>query len=394
MSEDILFHKTMSRNVSTVLSQAFTENRIAGGVVLVAAEGAVIAQEVTGFADIALEIPMRADARFRLASVTKPIVSLAAMKLVELAVLDLHEPISNWLPYFRPFLANGRQPEITLHHLLSHSSGLSYRFQEMAGSDYERFGVSDGLDCSGLSLEENLRRLAGVKLKFEPGAAWQYSLGLDVVGAVIECATERTLPEAIDDLICRPLGLRSLAFTVRSESELAVPYVNTSGTLMAMPEYAEVLPPDAVSAIRFSPCRALAENEFASGGAGMVGSASDILKVLEIVRKDGAGFIDSKLARLMRNAHVDADRRAKRDGWGFGYMGAVLADPFRLNTPQQVGTVAWGGVYGHTWFFDVASGLTVVALTNTTWEGVGGRLPLEIRDGVYAALGHAGPRAP
>lgn len=290
MRESARFQEEVSRNVLTVLSQAVDQGRIAGGVVLVALNGVVVAQEAAGYENIALAIPMHINARFRLASVTKPIVSLAALKLVHLGILDLHEPITNWLPYFRPRLANGRQPDITLHHLLSHSSGLSYGFQEAAGSEYERFGVSDGLDCSGLTLAENLRRLGNAKLKFEPGAAWQYSLGLDVVGAIIECATESALPDAIGDLICRPLGLNSLAFAAKSQRELAVPYIDSSGTLTEMPEPAEVVPPDSGIAIRFSPRRAHAPNEFPSGGAGMVGDARDILKALETVRKDGAGF--------------------------------------------------------------------------------------------------------
>ena len=386
MSEAGQLEIQVCRRVRSALAQAVDETRIAGGVVLVALDGDVITQEAAGFANQALAIPMHIDTRFRLASVTKPIVSLAAMKLLEMGVLDLHEPVSHWLPYFRPSLADGRRPDITLHHLLSHSSGLSYGFQEHPGSEYERFGISDGLDCSGLSLEENLRRLAAAKLKFEPGTAWQYSLALDVVGAIIERATGRTLPDAIDALISGPLGLDSLAFIVQSEFELAVPYVDSLQTLTMMPEPAEVVPPEGPNAIRFSPCRAHTVGEFPSGGAGMVGAASDILKVLEIVRKKGAGFLDAKLVRLMCSAHVGADLRAQGDGWGFGYMGGVLMAPSVLNTPQRVGTVGWGGVYGHSWFFDPAAGLTVVSLTNTTWEGVGGRFPQDVRDAVYAAL--------
>jgi CubicO group peptidase (beta-lactamase class C family) len=173
---------------------------------------------------------------------------------------------------------------------------------------------------------------------------------------------------------------------VPSESTLAVPYIDSERQLMRMPEPAEAVPPEGVNAIRFSPRRAHTAGEFPSGGAGMVGSASDILKVLEVVRKDGAGFIKAELARLMSTAHVGADLRAQGDGWGFGYMGAVLTDPAVMKTPQRAGTVEWGGVYGHNWFFDPSMALTVVSLTNTTWEGVEGRFPQEVRDAVYAAL--------
>jgi len=373
--------------VHSALTLAVDEGRIAGGVVLVALDGEVVAQEAAGFADIARRIPMRTETRFRLASVTKPIVSLALMKLVDIGTVSLHEPITRWLPYFRPSLANGRIPEITLHQLLSHSSGLSYGFQEPVGSEYEQLGISDGLDSSGLSLEENLRRLAAAKLKFEPGSAWHYSLASDVIGAVIECATGCLLSDAIEVLISGPLGLPSLAFTAKSRDVLATPYVDSIGMLMEMREPEQVSPPDTLGVIRFSPRRAYSVGEYPSGGAGMVGDASDILKVLEVVRKDGAGFISDDVARLMATAHIGSDLRAQDDGWGFGYMGAVLMDPSVMNTPQRAGTVEWGGVYGHTWFFDRETGLTVVSLTNTTWEGVGGRFPQEVRDAVYAAIG-------
>ncbi|CAM2157786.1 Esterase EstB [Paraburkholderia tropica] len=386
MSEAKRPESVVARRVRDVLVTAVDEARIAGGVVLVARNGELIAEEVFGYANVALAIPMRIEERFRLASVTKPIISLAAMKLVDCGALGLHEPITRWLPYFQPSLADGRVPEITLHHLLSHSSGLSYGFQEAPGTEYEQLGISDGLDCSGLSLEENLRRLATAKLHFEPGAAWRYSLAIDVAGALIERVTGVSLSDAVEDLISCPLGLSSLAFSVESDAVLAVPYVDSSGALQEMSEPAEVVPLEGVGAIRFSPQRAHTMGEFPSAGAGMVGTASDILRVLEIVRRDGAGFISEGLARQMTHPHVGADIRAQGDGWGFGYMGAVLTDPSVMKTPQRAGTVEWGGVYGHNWFFDRATGLTVVALTNTTWEGVGGRFPQEVRDTIYGAI--------
>ena len=392
MSADEHYDSETNRQIGRVLSRAVNESRIAGGVVLVARDGRLIVQQALGFADKEFAQPMCADARFRLASVTKPIVSLAAMKLVDAGKLNLHEPITRWLPHFRPRLADGQVPDISVHHLLSHSSGLSYCFQEPDGSEYHRLGVSDGLDCSGLSLEENLQRLAATTLQFEPGSAWRYSLAIDVIGAVIERVTGQPLRDAISQLIASPLGLTSLEFTVTNGTPLVTPYVNVGEQLVSMSDPADVLPPAGVNAIRFAPSRAYARDEFPSGGAGMVGTASDILKLLEIVRRNGSGFISTGMAELMVTPHVTAERRGQGDGWGFGYMGAVLTDPSVMNTPQRIGTIEWGGVYGHNWFVDRAASLTMVSLTNTTWEGVGGRVPVELRDAVYAAIGRAAVR--
>ncbi|WP_322092598.1 serine hydrolase domain-containing protein [Paraburkholderia bannensis] len=369
-----------------VLATAVDTKRIAGGEVIVALKGEIIAHEVFGYSNLGRSVPMAIGERFRLASVTKPIVSLAAIKLVADGELSLHEPITRWLPYFRPSLAGGSVPPITLHHLLTHTSGLSYGFQEPPGGEYDELGISDGLNCSGLSLEDNLRRLSAANLKFEPGSAWRYSLALDVTGAIIEKVTGIALPKAVEELVSRPLGLRSFDFNVPEETSLAVAYVDSSGTLQEMGDKAEVVPPDGVNAIRFSPRRAFAQREFPSGGAGMVGTGMDVLSVLEVLRKDGVGFIGEDWARMMVQPHVDAELRGQGDGWGFGYMGAVLMDPTVMKTPQHPGTVEWGGVYGHNWFIDGAAGISVVSLTNTTWEGVGGCFPQKVRDAVYLGV--------
>ena len=85
----------------------------------------------------------------------------------------------------------------------------------------------------------------------------------------------------------------------------------------------------------------------------------------------------------MRRDQVGAAAQTQDPGWGFGFAGAVLADPAATGTPQSAGTVSWGGVYGHTWFIDPTRELTVLTLTNTAVEGLFGRFPLDVRDAVY-----------
>ncbi len=119
---------------------------------------------------------MRLDTLFRLASLTKPIISIAAMILIERDQLALDDPVTRWLPAFRPALPNGERPPITVRQLLTHTSGLNYGFLQASGSDYHRAGISDGLDEPGRSMEDNLARLASVPLMFCPGEGWQYSL--------------------------------------------------------------------------------------------------------------------------------------------------------------------------------------------------------------------------
>ncbi len=112
----------------------------------------------------------------RLASLTKPIVSLTAMRLIEQGDITLDDDITRWLPDFRPCLENGEPATIRVRHLLSHMSGLRYRYSAPADSLYHSRNVSDGIDYQpGLTLEENLQRLAGTRLQFRPGTGWRYS---------------------------------------------------------------------------------------------------------------------------------------------------------------------------------------------------------------------------
>ncbi|MFP3434358.1 serine hydrolase domain-containing protein, partial [Paraburkholderia sp. SIMBA_061] len=131
--------------------------------------------------------PMREDTLFRLASVTKPIVSTAAMVLVAQHKLSLDDDVTRWLPNFRPPLPDGDVPAITVRQLLTHTAGLGYRFAEAdVDGPYARAGVSDGLDGAAVTLGENVCRIASAPLLYAPGTNWNYSVALDVTGALIE----------------------------------------------------------------------------------------------------------------------------------------------------------------------------------------------------------------
>ena len=135
---------------------------------------------------------MREDAVFRLASLTKPLVTAAALRMVELGKIALADPVTRYLPDFRPALPNGDVPVITLRHLLTHTAGLAYRFMQPDGGAYERAGVSDGADEPGLSIEENLKRIARAGLFYPPGETWAYSVAIDVLGAVLQVVEGQT----------------------------------------------------------------------------------------------------------------------------------------------------------------------------------------------------------
>ncbi|MFC4763182.1 serine hydrolase domain-containing protein [Dyella koreensis] len=373
--------------VDAALDQALREQRLVGAVVLVQHRGRSVYRHAAGWADREAQRPMRTDTLFRLASVTKPIVTAAAMALVSQGRLDLDEPVTRWLPAFRPALPDGSVPTITLRHLLSHSAGLGYRFLDTEiDGPHARAGVSDGMDASGITLADNVRRIATVPLQFPPGEGWAYSIGIDVVGAVLEAACGQPLDAIVRDLVCAPLGMSDTAFHAVDPARLAVPYVSDTPAPHVLREGEVVAPFPDTAGIIYSPARALDRSAFPSGGAGMVGVADDVMTLLETLRRGGEPLFDatwvSEMGRIQTGDYGPPDA----PGWGFGLGFSVLHDPALTATPEAPGTWRWGGAYGHSWFVDGARELSVVAFTNTLYEGMSGNFVGELRDAVYAGL--------
>ncbi|MBM7049437.1 MULTISPECIES: serine hydrolase [Rhizobium] len=371
-------------NVDAAINAALDDKRLVGTVVLIARDGELVYRRAAGLADRENNVAMREDTIFRLASITKPIVAITAMRLVEQGRIGLDDPITKWLPDFRPRLPDGTEAVIRIHHLLTHTSGLGYAFAEEEGGPYHRAGVSDGIGEPGLSLAENLRRIASAPLRFAPGEGWQYSLAMDVLGGIIEKETGSSLDEAVAELVTGPLGLVDTVFSVRDRSRLAAPYMNGSSQPERMGDEALVPMPEGF--IRFAPDRILDPASYQSGGAGMAGTADDVLTILETARKGGAPLLSGETVKIMMADQAGGHMQPLMPGFGFGYGWSVVTDPAAAGAPFSAGTIRWGGVYGHSWFVDREKGLTVVALTNTALEGMWGQFTLDLRDAIYAAL--------
>jgi CubicO group peptidase (beta-lactamase class C family) len=155
--------------LDAVINDAVSGGQIVGATVIVAKNGEIVYQRATGFADREAQLPIKEDEVYRLASMTKPIVCVTALALVDRGQLRLDDLVTRWLSSFRPKLVNGREPVITIRHLLTHTAGLTYGFLEPQDGGYHRSGVSDGLDVSGLTLEDNLLRIASAPLAFRTG---------------------------------------------------------------------------------------------------------------------------------------------------------------------------------------------------------------------------------
>jgi CubicO group peptidase (beta-lactamase class C family) len=234
----------------------------------------------------------------------------------------------------------------------------------------------------------NIRRIASAPLMNRPGVAWQYSVAIDVLGAVMERAADKPLPEIVAERITGPLEMRETSFTVADVNRLAVPYADAKPQPKRMSD-GEVVPFMTGAGITFVPSRAFDPTSFASGGGGMNGSARDLLRFFETIRRGGGRVLSNEsTAQMMRNqnANLSSNAQGPGPGWGFGFGGSVLVDPAAVGSPQSRGTWQWGGMYGHSWFVDPQRRFTVIALTNTALEGLAGRFPIELRDAIYRDL--------
>ncbi len=382
--------------IDSAIDAALADKRIVGGVVLVMQDGEIAYRRAAGLADRERAVPMREDAVFRLASLTKPLVTAAALRMVELGKIALADPVTRYLPDFRPALPNGEVPAITLRHLLTHTAGLAYRFMQPDGGAYERAGVSDGADEPGLTIDENLKRIARAGLFYPPGEKWEYSVAMDVLGAVLQVVEGQDLEAVVTKYVSEPLAAPSLSFELNADqrARLVTPYADGTPEPVRIPdEGRRVRFPDGfpvyvgLAGINLVPARVFDKNSFRSGGGGMNGTAGDMLKFVEAIRTGGAPIVSRETAKEMMTIQTgDLPIVNRGPGWAFGYGGSILTDPAAALTPQSPGTFGWGGVWGHTWFIDPARRLSVVSLSNTAFEGMMGRYVRDLRNAICGVM--------
>ncbi|MET3058939.1 serine hydrolase domain-containing protein [Serratia marcescens] len=373
--------------IDGAIEQALREKRLVGAVVLVAQGGESVYHRAAGMADREAGKPMALNTLFRLASVSKPIVSTVALALMAQGAMRLDDPITRWLPNFRPRLADGTTPLMTLRHLMTHTAGLSYRFFQPEGGFYARLGVSDGMDEASVSLQENVRRIACAPLLAPPGAAWRYSIATDVLGAAIEQASGLPLAQAVKKWVTGPLAMTDTDFLAVDPARLAAAYADHPGEPRRLRQPDRLPFIDGCAGFHLSPARALDPQAYASGGAGMVGSAEDFLRLLEALRQGGGQVLPAEWVMALTTNQIGDLPMPFWPGRGFGLGITVLKDPIAAQTPESVGSWRMGGTYGHSWFVDPARQLSVVAFTNTALEGMSGAFVGEICQAVYAATG-------
>lgn len=352
---------------------AAVRSDIVGCVVLINQGGKRIYARAAGYADREAGKPVAEDTIFRLASVTKPIVATTALRMVDLGLLSLDDPVTKYLPFFTPKGPDGTTPTILVRHLLTHTSGLTY---PSVPDD-----VTRGSDIKPIiPLEENLRRLARAPLQFAPGSKWEYGMSIDVLGGVLGAieGDVSNVEAAVIKYVSGPLGMADTRFSVTDVVRLAHPYADGAPPFRMSEPQRMVNAKGDVSVM--SPGRILAPGQTQCSGSAMAGTAGDFMKVLEAVRTD---FLSPTLRdRALGNQIGAVAGPPNRAGSKFSFLGALHLDASASGWHKN-GLIEWGGIWGNSWILDPAGETSVVAYTNTMWSGCDGRFRDAIRDAVF-----------
>ncbi|MFL4471186.1 serine hydrolase domain-containing protein [Tateyamaria armeniaca] len=363
-------------------AQRYVDARTFAGLsVLILQDGDEVFFDARGLRDLESEAPFERDTVVRLYSMTKPITSLALMTLVEEGHLHLDAPLSRFLPEFAapqaliPGASHLDQVAPcavpTLHQLLTHRSGLSYAFNpglvpaEMAARDLT-FAPRAG------TLAEGCRRLAELPLAFAPGTRWEYSVGIDVIGRVIEVVTGQSLAEVFQQRIFDPLGMSETGFVVAENQadRFATLYTPLPGDAMDL--NATATEGDSLRFVDGPSGSPFLDPTCLSGGGGLVGTIDDYARFAEAMRRGGQGIVSRATAAFMMRNHLPGDIAAlgpssfaeqPMRGVGFGIGGAVVLNAGISGVPGSVGDFSWGGMASTFFWIDPVHDLTTVMFT-------------------------------
>jgi CubicO group peptidase (beta-lactamase class C family) len=385
----------------TATYQGYVDHgELPGAVLLIARDGKIAYLRAIGYQDREKQTPMQTDAIFRLASMTKPIVSVAAMLLVEEGTLDLAAPVSNYLPEFKDLqvgvetidAATGKpaltmvpqKRPMTVQDLMRHTSGLVYgQFgDKLVHQAYRDANVSD----RNQTLAEFVTKLSKLPLAHQPGEVWEYSMSTDVLGRVVEVVSGTELDRFIAEHIATPLRMAATDFYVHEPNlpRLAEAQAGTDGKRPALPDVTQ-------------------KPRFLSGGGGLTASAGDYLQFAEMLLNageyKGARLLAPHTVALMTSdalpPGVGYSERAltltgdiaptPAMGQGFGLGFAVRKEAGHNPLPGSVGNYYWTGAWGTTFWVDPQEKLIAIQMIQVPLAA-GGQYRHAFRNLVYQAL--------
>jgi CubicO group peptidase (beta-lactamase class C family) len=385
--EDVGMSSERLGRLTNVMQRAVDSGELPGAVVMIAREGRLAYSKSFGWQDKARNVPMKEDAIFRIYSMTKPVVSVAAMILVEEGSLGLHEPISKYLPEFKTMKvavenADGTvqtveaKRSITVQDLLRHTAGFTY------GAFVQKTAVQKMYKDAGLwsqkwTLGDFSRALAKLPLQFEPGTTWEYGHSTDILGRVVEVVSGKPLDRFLAERIFTPLQMADTAFDVpqAKQARLAEPIADKYTGVV--PELIDVRKPAT----------------FFAGGHGLVSTAGDYLRFVQMMVNggslDGVRILGPRTVQYMASNHLNAkialgNAYIPGAGYGFGLGFGTRLDPGMSEWPGNAGEFYWGGYAGTYFWIDPQDELVVTYMSQEPQRRQHYRVLL--RNAVYQAI--------
>ena len=373
--------------IAPSMQEQIGKNMFPGAVTLVARHGKIVHYEVRGFQDAAKTVPLKKDALFRLASMTKPVVTVAAMMLVEQGKMRLGDPISNWLPELKDLKVETANGDVALtrpiwvQDVMRHTAGFVYAGSTKSArikEGYEKGNIeSRETDITG---DEMLKNLGLIPLAHQPGTVWEYSIAVDVLGLLVERVAGKPLDMVLKEMLFDPLGMTDTAFWVPPEK---------AGRI------AEALDSEPLKASMLKSYRILANpagKSYFKGGAGLVGTATDYLKFAQMMvnggEYNGKRFLSKKTVELMLSEHTlgmgGTTIATTGPGYGFGLGFAVRAGDGMAWVPGSKGDAMWAGAWGTSFWIDPKEGLVGILMSQAPSTRVQSRMLF--KNLVYGAM--------
>ena len=361
--------------ITPIMKGFVKDNQMPGIMTLVQRKGKVVQLGKYGMMDIAAGKPMQEDALFRIYSMTKPIISVALMMLYEEGHFSLKDPVAKFIPAFaktKVFAEAGilgprlvdQEPVMTLHHLLTHTSGLSYGwFFDSPVEDLYRAALPN-LFRRDQTLAEVVDKLAELPLLFQPGTQWRYSFATDVLGHIVQLVADMPLADFLAERIFKPLGMTDTAFYVPAEK------VDRLAPIYVSPElYGPVAPPPEQVALIGD---VTVPTSCPSGGGGLVSTLGDYLSfcncLLNQGQTNGMRLLGRKTLAWMTADHIPAHLKPMHLGpwemdFGFGLGFRVATSLGEARAVTSAGEFGWAGAAQTYFWIDPAEEFVGLMMT-------------------------------
>jgi CubicO group peptidase (beta-lactamase class C family) len=350
--------------IDNLIKEYVDKKWIAGATVLVARNGKIVYYKGLGYDDVDKKTPMKRDVICRIASQSKAITSVAVMMLYEEGKFLLNDPVSKFIPEFKnPKVLDKFNPadttyttvpakrEITIHDLLTHTSGIAYAQigSKESNAIYYKAGVVGGIGVDKILLADKMKILGRLPLMHQPGEKWTYGLNTDLLGYLIEVVSGMSLDEFFRKRIFEPLGMKDTYFYLPKEKRSRLATLYTEDSSKHIKKDGETYELNGTLYVNYPNM----DGTYYSGGGGLSSTAYDYSIFMQMLLNggeyDGKRILSRSSVRMMTSNQIgDLDFGNDKFGLGFG----ITTEKSVVNTPLSPGTFSWGGMFSSSYWID------------------------------------------